>query len=455
MGSITYNFLSDSILFNEKSISNNFRNETDSRIEKELLDYRNHCIKNYPELIKEIKDKESFLKVFSSTQKTPYELLKQTSLYVDQFIIYDPLFRHSDFQSDMSKVTGEYLGYQSNGLNKTDVSKASKFLKEITPMIVADYVKIFPLSYHFEGPKSIPLNLPTDYYNSALPKPIMDFFWDNVSVRSMKKMDKGGWYVDEDTLKPCRGIVVDFKESNFSKSMIYHLFEMEMMDFDENTGKATFKQTLPDTPPTKDHFNAWVQQSINSASKAYFDKVFNETFIASNLNSTYLCDNNFTNNLITENFETKQNIPAYTATQIMNLDLPFLENLDIQKLMDIRLYEENVFTNFRLELEKSFRELRNETDEKILKQKAENIFHELDEVQGQKIKNKIDHIKKQASVNAIVGLGGLASSFHTGGFSLLATAVAMGKGYTDYLSYNKEVKNNPAYLLWKSKKASR
>ena len=55
------------------------------------------------------------------------------------------------------------------------------------------------------------------------------------------------------------------------------------MDFDENTGKATFRQTLPDTPPTKDNFNAWVQQSINSASKAYFDKVFNETFIASNL----------------------------------------------------------------------------------------------------------------------------------------------------------------------------
>ena len=69
MGSITYNFLSDSILFHEKSISNNFKNETDARIEKELLDYRNHCIKNYPELIKEIKDKESFLKVFFINSK--------------------------------------------------------------------------------------------------------------------------------------------------------------------------------------------------------------------------------------------------------------------------------------------------------------------------------------------------------------------------------------------------
>jgi hypothetical protein len=35
---------------------------------------------------------------------------------------------------------------------------------------------------------------------------------------------------------------------------------------------------------------------------------------------------------------------------------------------------------------------------------------------------------------------------------LLATAVAVGKGYKNYLEYVDKVKNNPAYLLWKVKK---
>ena len=43
---------------NGHSIENNFANESDSRIEKELQDYRNHCINNYEELIKEIIERD-------------------------------------------------------------------------------------------------------------------------------------------------------------------------------------------------------------------------------------------------------------------------------------------------------------------------------------------------------------------------------------------------------------
>ncbi|WP_412464379.1 hypothetical protein [Flavobacterium mekongense] len=454
MGSVTYNFLAESLFFHEKSIENNFAYESDERIEKELQGYRKHCIDNYEELIREIVERDSFLKVFSSSSETPINLLKQTSLYVDQFIIKDPLFKLTDIESDMSKVTAKYLGYQNNGkIDRKDLKKAASFLKEITPMIAGNYIKIFPLSYHFEAPKQVPLNLPVDYYNGVLPKEIMDFFWENVSVRSMEKMKSGsGWQVIEDKLHPCRSIVVDFKETNFQSSMIFHLFEMEVLNFDEKTGKATFRQTLPDTIPDTSHFNAWVTQSINSTSKHYFDQIFMENFISSNLNSTYLCDNDFTSKLISQNYTVKETIQTETANRIINFDLPFLDNIDIDKLMTIREMDSEVFTNFRLELEKNFRELRTLSDPKIIQQKTENIFHELNEVQVQKIKQKIEHINKQVFVNSLVGIGGLAGSFSTGGFSLLATALALGKGYKDYVDYKEKVKENPSYLLWKIKK---
>lgn len=452
MGSVIYNFLIDSIFFHKGSLDNKFKNESEDRIRRELESYRNHCINNYQELILEIKDRNSFLKVFSSTEKTSMDLLKQTSLYVDQFIIFDPLFKQSDFQSDMAKVTGEFLGYKTEQFDKEEIWYAANFMKEITPMIAADFVKAFPLSYHFEAPKTIPINLPVDYYNGILPKPLLEFFWENVEVRSMRKGDKEGWIVDEDKLKLSRGIVVDFKNSDYSSSMIYHLFEMEVLKIDEETGKATIAQTLPDHPPSVDHFNAWVTQSVNSAAKAYFDRVFNESFISANLDSTYLVNNQFSSDLLNKNFQTKESIPSFTATQIMNIDLPFLDNLDTQALMDIRMYQEDVFTNFRLELEKNFRELRDENDPDILKHKAENIFHELNEVQGQVIKSKVEQFKKKMAASVTIGLAGLASSIQTSGLSLLGTAVALGKGYKDFLEFHEKVKSNPAFLLWKAKR---
>jgi len=453
MGSITYNFLSESLFFHQNSIDNNFKNESEERIEKELKNYREFCINNYNEIVNEIAKRESFLKVFSSSAETSINLLKQTALYVDQFIVSDPIFSLTDVKSDISDVTAKYLGYLNDGsIDRNKLKTASSFLKNVTPMVAGNYLKIFPLSYHFESPKQIPLKLPVNYYNDILPKEILNFFYDNVSVHSMEKMQKGGFQIIENKLYPCRSIAINFNDSDFKSGFIYHLTEIEVLEFNEDTNIAIYRQTLPDTIPEIENFKAWVTQSINSSSKAYFDKVFKENYIASNLNSTYLCDNDFTSKLITKNFEVKESIETFTANKIVNFDLPFLENIDIGKLMSIRELDADVFTNFRLELEKHFRELRTLSDPQIIKQKTENIFHELNDVQVQKINQKIKHINKQIAVNSLVAIGGLAGGFQTGGFSLLATAIALGKGYKDYTDFKEKAKDNPSYLLWKIKK---
>ncbi len=448
MGSVIYDFLADSLFFNENSLANDFANESEERIQQELQNYRNHCIQNYGELIKEIVERDSFLKVFSSSEETSLGLLKQTALYVDQFIIQDPLFKLTERTPEISNMTAQYLGYKNNEcIDRKALKKAALFLKDITPMVAVDYVKIFPLSYYFEAPKQTPIYLPEDYYNKILPEKILNFFRENVSVWSMEKVETGGWKINEKELHPCRSIMVGFEDDpNFR--MIYHLFEMKFLKYDQKTSLIKFKQTLPNTPPEINSFKAWVTQSINSASRTFYDKVFDENIIASNLNSTYLCDNNFTYNLITRNFGNKQTIQTDTATNIINFDLPFLDNINTQKLMMVREYDADVFTNFRLELERNFRELRTLDDPVLIKHKTENIFHELYDVQLQKIKQKIEHLHKQVFVNSLIALGGLAGGFATGGFSLLAIAIALGKGYKDYKDYKENVKENPSYLLW-------
>jgi len=69
-----------------------------------------------------------------------------------------------------------------------------------------------------------------------------------------------------------------------------------------------------------------------------------------------------------------------------------------------------------------------------------------------KIKQKIKLFRKQMGVSATVALGGLAGSVSSGGYSLIAAAAALAKGYKDYLDYREKVIENPSFLLWKVSK---
>ena len=55
-------------------------------------------------------------------------------------------------------------------------------------------------------------------------------------------------------------------------------------------------------------------------------------------------------------------------------------------------------------------------------------------------------------IDAALMTGGLVASALTGGLSLIASAVAIGKGYKDFRDYQDKVKQNPSYLLWKVQK---
>lgn len=450
MGSITYDFLADSLFLNANALKSNFADETDARLEKELIDYRQFCIDNLDQLTKEITEKTTPLSVFSSSEETPISILKQTALYLDQYVVADPIFRLTNLKSAGSKAMAQHLGFK-DGLSRESLRKGANYLKEIVPMVAGNFVKVFPVSYHFEKPKELPINLPIDYYNDILPREILDFFHKHARVSAMTPIGDSGYAImDNQVLEPCRAITIDFEQSFRQRGLLYFLMEMKVLSFDEKTSQATFTQYLPLEPPEEEHFKVWVRQSINTSSKNYFDEIFGNIFISSKLNSNYICDNSFANELISKNFNPIDSIQSFTANQMLNIDLPFLENIGTDKLMAIREFDADIFTNFRLELEKQFRELRTITDPNQIKLKTENIFHELNDVQGRKIKLKMDHLKNQMFVNAVLAVGGLAGSISTGGVSLLSTAVALGRGYKDFKDYQEKVKENPAYFLWKS-----
>jgi hypothetical protein len=442
MGSITYDFLANSILFNDSEIEKQYSSLNDNQLENILQDYRKHCLTNFDDLKKEVAENQSTLKVLSGIEEIPFETLKQSALYFDQFIIYDPLFQFTHTENETSKVVTKYLNFEKNGINRKGLALAAKLLKSITPMIAADFVKILPISYNFEPPKETLINLPINYYADILPEDIMQYFKEKVIVQSMKQDTKGWKILDKQDFTP--GLFITFEELHSHKGSIFHFFYQEFVK-SENSNKLT----LAEYPVDKETWDVWVSQSVHSSAKAVFDKIYIENLIANDLNATYLAENTFTSNLLTLSLNMKETVENSSASQFMNLELPFLDNINIDKLMTIRTHEADLFTNFRIELERQLRELRTINDPKEIKLRQENIIHELGTVQVRKIDQKLNSLKRKGFADGILLLGGLAGTVQTAGWSLLASALASVSGYKTYRDYKDNLTENPSYLLWK------
>ncbi len=446
MGSIAYDFLADSILFDQKAISTNFSDLSDKQLENILEDYRQHCIKNYNAMIDDIKLSKSALKVFSEIDKIPFNSLKQGALYFDQYIIYDPLFKLTNKKSKTTNTFAEFLGMEPmEKIDRAELAEIASHLKMITPMIAGNFVKIIPLSYQLEPPKEVPINFPVNYYADVLPKELMKYCRERVIVSSMQKADKGWTILDK--LDYTAGLFIKFRGLSENSGFIYHYMYQEILK--QIGDEVYFSMKIADYPVNKLEWDAWVFQSINSASKGAVDKINLELLVTNDLGSTYLTNKDFNAGLITKNIKSNETIETVSASQFLNLNLPFIENIDVRRLMEIRENEADTFSNFRLELERQCKEIRLVTDPTEFKLRQENLIHDLGKVQINKIDQKLESLKRKGLIDASIVLVGLAGTVQSGGWSLLSAAYATLSGYKSYKDYKDGIKENPAYFLWK------
>jgi hypothetical protein len=257
-------------------------------------------------------------------------------------------------------------------------------------------------------------------------------------------------------LKPSREIIIRFN-NHTSHGYGYILWESEFEPLDEPEGQFRTVMTLPHNPPDLDTFGNWVNQSFHLSCKKAYDEVFERSLIADRFGASYLTESRFVFDLLSQFFSIKNDIPTNTANVLFNIELPFLEKVDISALMEIRMNYGEEFQNFRLYLDRQFRDLRLVKDPDELKLKAENALHELNDVQIQAINQKVVQIRKSAVFDAVILVGGLLAAVQTGPWSiagLAAAATAAARGYKPFVDYSSQVRQNPAFFLWQALKKS-
>lgn len=446
MGSILFDFLTESYLFRDELIETRFSSLTDADLRNELRRYREFCVARLAALKAEAVQETGTFKVFGGSSRISRAHLTQMAFYVQQYVIQDPLFPLTHEQGEAGRVMNAYMGLEKPEMDRGRLVEALRYLRWLTPMVAANYVKLLPVSYLFEPPAQLPLYASDNYFADVLPNDVMTFFRNRAVVRPLEKTPEGLRILDN--LGLCRHICVDFEGHDDSEASAYLLLAPEFTRIDERTRTFEALMTLPEEPPSQEEFEVWVQQSVHQAAKKLHDRIFEEVYLSNQCNAQYLTPSRFVLDLLQFD-RSGQSIETNSANLLLQFALPAFTDVDPIKLMSVRRDNGEAFQAFRSELDRHFRELRNEQDELKLRMQVENALHELTEIQLRAVKAKFRELTRSAFLNAAVMVGSLVSSINTSGMSLGAAWLAAANGVKLYTEYRSSVHQNPAFFLWK------
>jgi len=436
-------------LFDDRALKNRYGSISEVELLKELENYRTLQLSDALANEKAVRANVSNLKLFNGSTHPIFSLLKQSALYLDEVLIADPVFPHTHEWSQTAKTMNDFVGVPSRAaINREKLAESAYYLKQLVPMIQAAFVWVLPITALFEPPDVIPYRASPNGFSDVLPESLLNFYRDRSIVDSIRKTSEG--MIIDGTKDIGRGIFVRFKDHFHEDARGYLLMDEFVNSVDRERRTMETVMSLPDSPPDKERYDAWVSQSINQTAEHSYKRLLLENKLAADFNASYICNTAFEFELLEQFHPVNGIISDNTVNSLLAFDLPFMDSVDLTTLMRIRSEDGEVFKNFRDELDRQFRELRTLTDPDELRVRTENIWHEIAQIQVGNINRKIKHLENQLKIDIGIGVAGLIGAVQTAGFSLIALAIAVAQGYRSYNEYRHQTKQNPAFFLWKA-----
>lgn len=448
MSHINYDFLADSMLFG-KDLEDNFASIEENELKKVLHSYREHVLFHFKEIQAEvISDSKKISVTIESFGSYPDDdLLKQLVLYIDCVIIADPLFELTEEPSEASAVMSEYLGLKSHtAIDRNKLATVLKYMKQITKLIVCDYVKFVPISILHEAPKHIPVRFDKDNFNNCLPSEIMSFLREHIKAANVEPCANDLRICIDEPLRKGTKLYLYFPDCLERMGEIVQYMPAPTPKYSSD-GQLIFVLSTP-----KDisdiEFSTWLNQSINTASQQLCEETFQELYFAQSLHSMYMTKSQFKADLLTKGI--KENSFQSKITNLsLKLDVPIFYGMPLDDLIQIRQEYGASFANFRSELGNKLIHLNGIKDDEKLKSELEAVSYEINETYINNIDREIRSLKRSIGAEAAILTGTLLSSYATGGLTLIGAAAAAIAGVKDSNRLFGDVRENPGYFLWK------
>jgi hypothetical protein len=405
MGSPLYDFLTESFFFAPNHLDDAFAGVTERDLVLELRRYREYCLAHKDIICEDALLVPSTLRVAAGTSP-PLGLLTQSALYIEQFVITDPLFAMTEPRNRMGRVLQEYFGQPEHGIDRTALTQAIAYLLKLTPGIAANYLKVLPAYHHPSAPEELPIYASPNRFADILPEPVLQFCRERAIVTSVRKTAEG--WVIENSLDIGRAIAICFRDHDTTDTNIQFLFNTELTEMDETNRMAEFRFVQSAEPPAVEYFNGWVEQSVNRAAGTLVQRLRREISHTQQLNASYLTTSPFISTLLDTFGGTTPAVSSHTANTLLRLELPFLDHVNLDTILRVRRSDGEAFQNFRNELDKQFATLRCEPDPALRAAKAADMLHDLSTVQTHQLRMKLRDLRNGALAQAGIVLASFA-----------------------------------------------
>lgn len=441
MSNISYDFLTESFLFNESE--SKYAKRSISEISNELNKYRDYITNNIDNLDKEIRKTSNFIQPLLFHSKLPsIEDLLQGCIFLDTYIIDDPMFRFDIEQIKMGNVERIQMGAEptSDEEIKNELYEIVTYMKTLTPGVNVSigYIKFFPLGLFLNNYFKPYMRFP-DLSTDSIDKNVFEWFKKRINLINL---DNEGCTSDSEI---SNRIVLNFENDNQNGSMICHYKNMSVVDFDKKKNKATLKFD-PNYIPTKEEYNIWTNQEIIKLIKERLQFYSSRDFLCAHFNSPLCLASNLEKQFYKTNFDTLAR--AHFHNLGFNLRIPGLQNMDFEKAMEIRNHTHLSFVSLQNKIQADSKQLRAASDFKTYKLIINEIENEY--LQGIKQSHTIlNSIKNLFSPDNISEYLLSAESYYTGTASNFTTGVTIAHMIYNAGKVTLNALSNPMYFLKK------
>lgn len=439
MSNIAFNFLSDSFLFYEAE--NQYKERNLEEIEKELDNYKNYIQNNLDDLKKEIKQDYNFIQPLTQRSCLPsMSDLLQGSIFLDSYVIDDPIFSFNPKQILLANFERESMGMKEVSVEdiKEELSKKALYMKSLTSGVNCQvgYIKFYPLSSLIHTKFQPCITIP-DLEIDFIDQNVYQWFKDRIIIQNMEKNRTNP------KLDISNRVAISFKDDEGCN--FYHY---QIMIPEKKEGNTVTFRFDGNYIPGKAEYDNWVNQEIVKTIKSKIIFFINREQICSFFNSPVCLTNTFSSDFYKTNFNpTKANVHNLG----FDLDIPGLQNISFDKAMEIRNTAHLSFVALQKKIAEDSKSLRTANDEKNYNEILRDIENEYKK--GIESTNTVlSSMKRLFSPNNLFNMGLAVNSYFTGSNTEITTGLTILNGLYNAYDIVKNEISNPMYFLKKMAK---
>lgn len=452
-----FDHLQESVLFRQSSIDRDYEDLDAKELRRALRAYRHYVESNLQDLEADAVPPDGGRAVHVEGRRRALptiELVKRSALYIDSLLVDDPLIRFTSSKPKDQDVMERAVGVRSKPRERADIAKAARFMKSLTSGVAGNLVHFLPVSFLHEAPRETPFTYSPTAWADALPGPIMQWLRERATVNPLRREGDSWTLYPQDPLVRCRAIGVHWA-GDPTTSHLYTLFDTPHVAIDPDTGAFKAVQVFPDTPPSTEQFDAWVDQSINQASLRLVEALARELSVSVRTRSHFMTQSPFIMSLLTTAFDGQQD----PAGNVFEMELPAIEGATLDDIMRVRANDGEAFASFRRFLSQQVERWSQIEDPDELQRAMHEAEVELGETALAEVKATLARIRKKLAGQGVAGLtSALAIAAQPGGPSMVAAMLSagtfLGSAYASYQEY-RQAAVHPAAFLLKVAKTSR